>query len=128
MTDKPQTQKDMLVTLLDKVLVLTEKVVETQSQVVEINHTIHNGMSKAIQDTARQVTTIEGDLSDVKRGLERIGTEGHPQSCPFLADQKQRKMRFWGRLTKFQKALVWLISLGGTLFAWAQLVMYLKGI
>jgi hypothetical protein len=128
MTDKPQTQKDMLVTLLDKVLVLTEKVVETQSQVVEINHTIHNGMSHAIQETMQRVTTIEGDLSDVKRGLERIGTEGHPQSCPFLADQKQRKLRFWGRLTKFQKALVWLISLGGTLFAWAQLVMYLKGI
>ena len=128
MIDKPQTQKDMLVTLLDKVLVLTEKVVETQSQVVEINHTIHNGMSKAIHDTAKQVTTIEGDLSDVKRGLERIRTEGHPQSCPFLADQKQQKMRFWGRLTKFQKALVWLISLGGTLFARAQLVMYLKGI
>ena len=79
MTDKPQTQKDMLVTLLDKVLVLTEKVVETQSQVVEINHTIHNGMSKAIQDTAKRVTSIEGDMGEVKRGLEKIGTEGHPQ-------------------------------------------------
>ena len=128
MTDKPQTQKDMLVTLLDKVLVLTEKVVETQSQVVEINHTIHNGMSKAIQDTARQVTTIEGDLSDVKRGLERIGTEGHPQSCPFLADQKQRKMRFWTGLSRGKKTVVWFLGLGGALYAWAQLITYINGL
>jgi len=128
MTEKPQTQKDMLVTLLDKVLVLTEKVVETQSQVVEINHTIHNGMSKAIQDTARQVTTIESNMAEVKHGLEKIRTEGHPQSCPFLADQKQRKLRFWTGLARWKRAVVWILGLGGALYAWAQLVMYLKGI
>ena len=128
MTDKPQTQKDMLVTLLDKVLVLTEKVVETQSQVVEINHTIHNGMSHAIQETMQRVTTIEGDLSDVKRGLERIGTEGHPQSCPFLADQKQRKTRFWTGLARWKKVVVWVLGLGGALYAWAQLITYINGL
>ena len=128
MTEKPQTQRDMLVTLLDTVLALTKESAEVKSQVVEINHTIHNGMSKAIQDTARRVTTIESNMAEVKHGLEKIRTEGHPQSCPFLADQKQRKLRFWTSLARWKKALVWLVGLGGALYAWAQLVMYLKGI
>ena len=128
MSQKPQTQRDMLVTLLDTVLALTKESAEVKSQVVEINHTIHNGMSKAIQDTARRVTTIEGDLSDVKRGLERIGTEGHPQSCPFLADQKQRKLRFWTGLARWKRAVVWILGLGGALYAWAQLITYINGL
>lgn len=127
-SDKPQTNKDMLVTLLDAVITLTKESAEVKSQVVEINHTIHNGMSKAIQDTARRVTTIEGDLSDVKRGLERIGTEGHPQSCPFLADQKQRKLRFWTGLARWKRAVVWILGLGGALYAWAQLITYINGL
>jgi len=128
MTEKPQTQRDMLVTLLDTVLALTKESAEVKSQVVEINHTIHNGMSHAIQETVQRVTTIESNMADVKQGLEKIRTEGHPQSCPFLADQKQRKLRFWTSLARWKKALVWLVGLGGALFAWAQLVMYLKGI
>ena len=128
MTEKPQTQRDMLVTLLDTVLALTKESAEVKSQVVEINHTIHNGMSHAIQETVQRVTAIEGSVGEVKRGLEKIGTEGHPQSCPFLADQKQRKLRFWTSLARWKKALVWLVGLGGALYAWAQLVMYLKGI
>lgn len=128
MIDKPQTQKDMLVTLLDKVLVLTEKVVETQSQVVEINHTIHNGMSHAIQETVQRVVVIEGEVGKVKQGLDEIRKEGHPQSCPFLADQKQRKLRFWTGLARWKRAVVWILGLGGALYAWAQLITYINGL
>ena len=114
MTDKPQTQKDMLVTLLDKVLVLTEKVVETQSQVVEINHTIHNGMSKAIQDTAKRVTSIEGDMGEVSVVLRKSG----------LRDTRN----FWSGLARWKKAVVWVLGLGGALYAWAQLITYINGL
>ena len=128
MTEKPQTQRDMLVTLLDTVLALTKESAEVKSQVVEMNHTIHNGMSHAIQETVQRVTAIEGSVGEVKRGLESIGTEGHPQSCPFLADQKQRKLRFWTGLSRGKKTVVWVLGLGGALYAWAQLITYINGL
>ncbi len=127
MSEKPQTNKDMLVMILENQLALTKEVAEVKGQVAEINHTIHNGMSSAIHETAQRVTTIDGDLSDVKLGLERIITEGHPNSCPFLADQKQRKLRFWSGLARWKKAVVWVFGLGGALYAWAQFITYING-
>ncbi len=116
MIDKPQTQKDMLVTLLDSVLVLTKEVTEVKSQVVEITHTIHNGMSHAIQDTQRQVT-------DMTARLDKIDATGHPQSCPFLQDRDRRKRH----LSSGWKMAIALVGLGGGLWAWVQFFSRIRG-
>lgn len=126
MSSKPQTNKDMLVTLLENVLVLTKGLSSVEGQVREINHTIHNGMSKAIHDTADRVSSIEDEINDLKIGFEKIKSEGHSQSCPFLAERRQKKARFWSGLAKWKKAVIWAIGAGSALYAWAQFLTYVK--
>lgn len=52
--------------ILENQLALTKEVAEVKGQVVEVNHTIHNGMSRAIHETVQRVTTIESDLDEAR--------------------------------------------------------------